>query len=143
MISISEIVNVVQQFGAGALLIAKNYILGLIWRNDSIYLFDSHSKDENGNLSSFVTAVLLNFDALYSLEKYVRSVCYNTFFLTLYFQVQFIKVHCTAIASYELKKQRLSARPEEDLLAKKRKYRDNPERKKRQLKRDMMIWANQ
>ena len=87
LISISEIVNGVQQFGAGALLIAKNYILGLIWRNDSIYLFDSHSKDENGNISSFVTAVLLNFDTLYSLENCVRSVCYNTFLLTLYFQV--------------------------------------------------------
>ena len=50
LISISEIVNSVQQIGAGALLIVNNYILGLSWRNDSIYLFDSHSKDENGDL---------------------------------------------------------------------------------------------
>ena len=41
----------VLQIGAGALLIVSKYILGLIWGNDSmIYLFDSNSKDENGNL---------------------------------------------------------------------------------------------
>ena len=39
-----------------------------------LYLFDSHSKDENGNLSSSGTAVLLKFDTLYSQENYVRSV---------------------------------------------------------------------
>ena len=67
MISIAEIVNCVQQIGAGALLIVKNYTLGLIWGNGSIYLFDSHIKDKNGNLSSSGTAVLLKFDTLYSL----------------------------------------------------------------------------
>ena len=30
-------------------LVDNNYILGLVWENDSKYLFDSHSKDENGN----------------------------------------------------------------------------------------------
>ena len=47
---------------------------------------------------------------LYSLEKYVRAVYYNTFPLTLYFKVQFKKVHCTANAKnaikYELQKKR-------------------------------------
>ena len=74
MISISEILNDAQQIAAGALLIVSNYILDLIWGNDCIYLFDSHSKDENGNLSSFGKAVLLKFDTLYSLESYIRSV---------------------------------------------------------------------
>ena len=36
----------------GVLLIVNNYILRLIRGNDSIYLFDSHSKDENDNVSS-------------------------------------------------------------------------------------------
>ena len=39
-----------------------------------LYLFDSRSKDENGNLSSSGTAVLLKFDTLYSQENYVRSI---------------------------------------------------------------------
>ena len=38
---IAEIVGNVQQIQAGAVLIINNYILGLIYGNDSIYLFDS------------------------------------------------------------------------------------------------------
>ena len=79
LLSIAEIVNSVQHVGTGALLIINNYILGLIWGNDSIYLFDSHSKDEHDNLSSSGTAVLLKFDTLYSLENYIRSVYYNAY----------------------------------------------------------------
>ena len=120
--------NGVQQIGAGAPLIVNNYILDLIWRNDSIYLFDSHSKDKSDNLSSSGTLVL-KFVTLYSLKNYVRSVYYNIFPLTLYFQVQFMKVHCTAIAKNavksEVKKEQLSAKWEKDLLAKKREYHDN------------------
>ena len=94
--------NGVQQIGAGVLLIVDNYILGLIWGNDSIYLVDSRSKNENGNLLSSGT-VLLIFDTLYLLENYVRSVYYSTFSLTLYFQVQFIKFHCPATAENAIK----------------------------------------
>ena len=81
---------VLSKLGVGALLTVNNYILGLMWGNDYIYIFDSHSKDENGNLSSSGTAVLLKYNTLYSLENYIRSIYYNTFLLTLYFQVQFI-----------------------------------------------------
>ena len=71
MISISETANGAQQIGADARRIVSNYILHLIWGNNSIYLFDSHSKDENGNLSSFDTAVLLKLDTFYSLKNYL------------------------------------------------------------------------
>ena len=87
LLSIAEIVNSVQHIGTGALLIVNNYILGLIWGNYSIYLLDSHSKNENDNLSISGTAVLLKFDSLYSLENYVRLVYYNAYPQTLYFQV--------------------------------------------------------
>ena len=50
-----------------------------------MYLYDSHSKDENGNLSTSGTATLLKLDALYSLENYIKSTYYNTYPLTLYF----------------------------------------------------------
>ena len=33
----AKMVNNVQQIGTGALLTFNNYILGLIWENDSIY----------------------------------------------------------------------------------------------------------
>ena len=106
---ISEIVNGVQQPGVGALFNANNYIFGLIWENYSIYQFDSHSKNDNDNLSISCTAVYLKFDTLYSLESCVRSVYSNTFLLNLCSQLQFIKLHCTVNAKnavkYELKKE--------------------------------------
>ena len=39
-----------------------------------MYLFDSHSKDEYGNLLSSGTAVILKFDSLNLLKSYIRSV---------------------------------------------------------------------
>ena len=105
----------------------------------------SIGKDENGILSSSGTAVVLTFDTLYLLESYVRKFYYNIFPLTLYFQVQFIKVHCTVNANksikYKLKKKRLSARWEKDLLVKKH-IMTIKERKNRQLKRDIIIRVN-
>ena len=90
LLSITETVNSVQQTGAGALLFIDNYISGLIWETDSIYLFDSHSKDVNG-------------DTLHSLENYMRSVYYNAYPMTIYFQQQFIKVQCTVTAKSAIK----------------------------------------
>ena len=73
LLSNSEIKNSFQQIGAGALLTVNNYLLGLIWGNDStISLFDSHGEGENDNLSSFGTAVLLKFDTLHSLGNYIK-----------------------------------------------------------------------
>ena len=57
LMSVSNIANGIQQTRAVDLLILNNYILGVIWENDSIYLFDSHSKDENGSLSSSGTEI--------------------------------------------------------------------------------------
>ena len=80
MLSIVEIVNCVQKIGTGALLIVTNYVLGLIWGIDSIL----HSKDENGNLLSSSTAVLLKFDTLHLFGKlYTVRIVNKTTFLTV------------------------------------------------------------
>ena len=103
------------------------------------WFYISHSKDENDNLSSSGTAVLLKFDSLYSLENYIWPVYYNPDSWTLYFQVQFIKVHCTVNAKNaikcSLKKERLLAKRQRDLDGKKRKYHDDPEKKKQAVKK--------
>ena len=134
LLSITEIVNSCQQTGTGTLIIVKNYILGIIYGNDSIYLFDSHSKDENGYLSSSGTAVVLKFDTSHLLENYVQSVYYDAYPMTQYFQFQFIKVHRTVNAKstvkFLLKKERLSAKRQKDFNLQKRKYHQHP--KKRQ-----------
>ena len=95
--SIVEVINSVQQIVVGALFFVNSYALGVIWENDStICLFYYHSKDEHGNLSSSGPAILPKFDRLHVLQSYIKSVYYSCYPLTLYFQVQFIKVDCTA-----------------------------------------------
>lgn len=101
--SICEIV-----IGGGIPLVVNNYILGLIWENDSIYLFNSHNKDENGISSNI------------SLSQY--------FSLTLYFQV-----HSTGNAKNAIKYE-LTKRRKKDLLLKKRKC-DNTENKEQAVKK--------
>ena len=71
LLSISEIVNGVQQTGTGVLLIT-NYILGPVWGTDSTYPSDSQSEDKNHNLPSSGRAVFLKFDTLHSLENYIK-----------------------------------------------------------------------
>ena len=61
LLSIAEIVNRARKIGTGALLIVSNYISGLIWGIDSVYLFDSESKHDYDNLSNSCTSILLNF----------------------------------------------------------------------------------
>ena len=132
-LSITEIVNSVDQIWTAALPIVNNYILGLIWRTDSPYLFDSHNKDENGNLSSSGKAVLLKFDTLHSFKYYITLVYYSAYTMTLYFQFQFRKVYCTVNAKSPIKclfkKERLSVKLQIDLSFQKRKYHEIPEKK--------------
>ena len=146
-LSITEIVNSVDQIWTAALPIVNNYMLGLIWRTDSPYLFDSHNKDENGNLSSSGKAVLLKFDTLHSFKYYAALVYYSAYPMTLYFQLQFRKVYCTVNAKSPIKclfkKERLSAKLQIDLSFQKRKYHEIPEKKiDAQRKGDMIIRKN-
>ena len=41
------------------------------------------------------TTVLLKFDSLQALENYMKSVYYSNYPMTLYFQLQFLKLKCT------------------------------------------------
>ena len=85
---LQKLENSVQKIRAGALLIVDNYVLGLIQEiNSKKYLLDSDSNNENDNLPSFGAAVLLKLDTWYSVETYIKSVYYNTYSMTLYFQV--------------------------------------------------------
>ena len=135
---LGHICFLLQTIGTGALLIVNNYVLGLIWAIDSICLFHLHRKDKNGNLSSSGKADLLQFDILLSWEDYILSVYYNAYLLTLYFRMQFIKVHCIvndrSAIKCSLKKLRLSVKWPRDLNTKK-KYHCNLENKKQAVKK--------
>lgn len=90
-----SIVNGVQKIGADVLLIVNNYILGVIWGNDFIFLYDSHNNDESGNLSSSGIAILLNFAILPTSTFYKISLLQ---YFPSDFVVQFVKVYCTVNA---------------------------------------------
>ena len=102
--SITETVSDSQEIGTGALLIINNYILSLLWGNQCFCLFYSHSKYEIGRMSATGTAGLLKFDSLQSLENYIKPVYYSNYPMTLYFQVQFLKLKCTENAKSTIKK---------------------------------------
>ena len=69
-------------------------------------MFNSHSKDETFNISVACTAALLKFESLSSPENYIVSVYYANYLMTLYFQIQFIRVSCTLHARLGTQKTR-------------------------------------
>ena len=83
---------------------------------------------------------------MHSLGNYIRSIYYNVYWLTLYFQMQFINVNCTATArsaiTSSLNKEQLSAKWQRDLKAKKRKYHDGPVKKRQTLKKRYKVKKN-
>ena len=83
---IIEIESDCPQIGTRGLLIINNYILALLWGNQCVFLFDSHSKDEIGRMSATGTVILLKSDSLQSLEYHIKSVYYTNHSMTLYFQ---------------------------------------------------------
>ena len=58
-------------------------------------MFDSHSRDQNSNISAACTVILLKSGFLPSLENYKVAVYHLHFPINLYFQIQFIRVSCT------------------------------------------------
>lgn len=141
MLSVAETVNGVQQIVTSALLAVKIYILGLIWGIDSLYLFNSHSKEKNDNLWSSGLEIVLKVDILLSLENYIRSAYYSAYPITLYFQLHFMKIHrivnAKCVIEYSLIK-RLSANRQRDLNLQKENIMEIQKRKGRQWKGDMM-----
>ena len=130
MISITDIVSRCQEKGNGALIIVNQYMLGLIWGNSCFYLFDSHSKNKHGQISISGTAVLLKFETLSFLENYIRSVYYINCPMTMYFQVQFLKITCSAYTISSIKNLQNNERQTARKRKMKRKYQDSPETKK-------------
>ena len=59
LVSLKEIVESCLNIGSGALLIVSGYILEPIWRKECVYLFDSHAKDYEVNVSQNESAILM------------------------------------------------------------------------------------
>lgn len=69
--------------------------LGIIWNNNSFYLFDSQSRDSSGNPVIDGTAILVKFNSLLYIGEYIRKMYFEKKPSSIYFQIQFIQVVCS------------------------------------------------
>ena len=76
--------------GNGAMLFVNGFTLGIIWNNNSFYLFDSHSRDSSGNPTIYGTSVLLKFNSISYIDEYIRKMYLEKQPISVYFQIQFI-----------------------------------------------------
>ena len=91
-------------------------------------MFDSHSKDRDGNICQNGTAVSFKFASLNDLERYIKLIYFNEMqHKTLYFQVQFISVNYLP-EQLQIIKSILKAHRKS--VTQKRKYNENPELKR-------------
>ena len=66
-----------------------------LFGEECVYLFDSHSKDHEGNISQNGSAVLMKFETLDDFQDYIKLIYYNSqHHKTLYFQMKFISIRC-------------------------------------------------
>ena len=90
-----EITESCLNIGSGALLIITGYIFGILWGKDCVYLFDSHSKAGEGDISQNSTEILIKFETLDDLEDFIMLIYYSSqHHKILYFQMQFISIRC-------------------------------------------------
>ena len=55
----------------------SGYIFGFIWGKDCVYLFNSHSKGYEGNISQNGSTILMKF-VLGDLQDYIKLIYYST-----------------------------------------------------------------
>ena len=86
-------------------------------------------------MSATGIAVLLKFGLLESLQNYIKSVYYSNYPMTLYFQVQFLKIKCTDNANSAIKNELKRERKKKVSFP---KYHHGPEKKCKELEIDII-----
>ena len=85
----SEIVSTCEFRCKGVMLFINSFTLGIIRNNNRFYLLDSHKRDWNGNPAIDGTAILLKFNSLLFINKYIKKMYYEKQPVFVYFQIQF------------------------------------------------------
>ena len=89
------------------------------------YLFDSHSKDYEGNIPQNGNAILMKFENLDDLQDYIKLIYYSSqHHKTLYFQMQFISIRCSKNLRESIKSELILNRPKQ-CITKKRKLENS------------------
>ena len=126
LISVREIIESCLNIGSGtSSMISSGYIFGIIWGKDCVYLFDSHSKDYEGNISQNGSAILMKYENLDNLQDYIKLIYYSSqHHKTLYFQMQFISIRCSNNLRERFKAESILNRPKQ-CITKKRKLQNS------------------
>ena len=85
--------------GNGLIFTTGGYSFSLIWSKNSIFLFDSHSRDSNGSFTDQGTSVALSFKTLNDVEKYIKteySKQLSSSFNDTQFEIQYVRVMTSA-----------------------------------------------
>ena len=87
----------------GFLLFIDGFTLSVIWNKAYFFLFDSHSRNINGQISATGSSVLLRFRSLIAIEKYIREIYFTLKNLQkLCFEIQYIKINVTTTCAVNI-----------------------------------------
>ena len=77
-----------QYEGNGLILFLKGLCIAVFWTKRNIFLFDSHSRDENGMATPYGTAILVKFDKKRDLERHLSTVYLNEHVIEVQYETQ-------------------------------------------------------
>ena len=78
----------------GLLFMTLGYTFSILWNKRNYFLFDPHSRDDEGAIVENGNSVLLKFSSVSHIQKYIFEVYYPIQSLnTLQFEVQFVSLH--------------------------------------------------
>ena len=90
---LNELYRNEENHGQGMILIFDMFTISIIWNKANFFLFDSHSRDVNGNIIENGSSVLLKFRSLNAVEKYLKLTYINDDSLSLTVDIAFIAIN--------------------------------------------------
>ena len=86
-------VNLSDQSNGIIFFVSNNTSFSLLWNKKYFFLFDSHSRNDQGKISPNGTAILIKFTSLGQVQKYViENYLLDRGHVSVYCQLQYIKV---------------------------------------------------
>ena len=80
--------------GNGLIFTTGGFSFSLIWSKNSVFLFDSHSRDKNGAFVSNGSSVALSFKSLIGVQNYIKTEYLKQFpnFHHMQYDIQYVRV---------------------------------------------------
>ena len=86
----------------GIIFFVSDTSLSQLWNKIYIFLFDSHSRDDQGKISPDGTAILIKFTSLSQVQKYIlENYLVDRGRKSVFCQLQYVKVEKDSSKSYD------------------------------------------